>query len=164
MLYINNPAFIGFEETFNYWSVQFFSIYHWGGGGSGGAMVLGKLPVPGRPASLDKSRARAYCSCSRCGLGLFGHFYSHLSFLCLYETTRYRLKYCLKGSLSPKTTNQPTNHLSLVSIWVVHVPERTETTYLPNWTGLCRPCIAAVAAYIMHLVSSYMLKPLGAIL
>ena len=25
----------------------------------------------------------------------------------LWETTRYRLKYCLKGSLSPKTTNQP---------------------------------------------------------
>ena len=26
----------------------------------------------------------------------------------LWETTRYRLKYCLKGSLSQKTTNQPT--------------------------------------------------------
>ena len=39
-------------------------------------MVLGKLPVPGRPTSLNKSRARAYCSCSRCGWGLFGHFYS----------------------------------------------------------------------------------------
>ena len=25
----------------------------------------------------------------------------------LWETTRYRLKYCLKGSLSPKTTKQP---------------------------------------------------------
>ena len=50
-------------------------------GWSGGAMVLGKLPVPGRPTSLDKSRTRAYCSCSRCGWGLFGHFYSHLSFL-----------------------------------------------------------------------------------
>ena len=44
-------------------------------------MVLGKLPVPGRPTILDKSRARAYCSCSRCGWGLFGHFYSHLSLL-----------------------------------------------------------------------------------
>ena len=47
--------------------------------GGGGAMVLGKLPVPGRPTSLDDSRPRAYCACSRCGL--FGHFYSHLSFL-----------------------------------------------------------------------------------
>ena len=44
-------------------------------------MVLGKLPVPGRPTSLDKSRARACCSCNTCGWGLFGHFYSHLSFL-----------------------------------------------------------------------------------
>ena len=44
-------------------------------------MVLGKLPVPGRPTGLNKSRARAYCSCNRCGWGLLGHFYSYLSFL-----------------------------------------------------------------------------------
>ena len=44
-------------------------------------MVLGKLPVPGRPNNLDYSRERAYCACSRCGWGLFGHFYSHLFFL-----------------------------------------------------------------------------------
>ena len=50
-------------------------------GWSGGAMVLGKLPVLGRPTNLDCSRARAYCACSRCGLGLFGYFFSHLSFL-----------------------------------------------------------------------------------
>ena len=58
------------------------TIWVWSGGGwSGGAKVLGKLSVPGRPTSLDDSRARAYCSCSRCGWGLFGHFFSHLSFL-----------------------------------------------------------------------------------
>ena len=50
-------------------------------GWSGGAKVLGKLSVPGRPTSLDDSRARAYCTCSRCGWGLFGHFFPHLSFL-----------------------------------------------------------------------------------
>ena len=43
--------------------------------------MLGKLSVPGRPTSLDDSRARAYCACSRCGCGLFGHFFSHPSFL-----------------------------------------------------------------------------------
>ena len=48
---------------------------------SGGAKVLGKLLVPGRPTNLDNSRARAYCACSSCGWGLFGHFYSHLSLL-----------------------------------------------------------------------------------
>ena len=47
-------------------------------GWSGGAKVRGKLPVPGRPINLDYSRARAYCACSRCGWGLFGHFFSHL--------------------------------------------------------------------------------------
>ena len=30
--------------------------------------------------NLDYSRARAYYTCSRCGWGLFGHLYSHLSF------------------------------------------------------------------------------------
>ena len=53
------------------------SIFNLGGG----AMVLGKLPVPGRPTNLDYSRARAYCACSGCRWGLFGHFFSRLSFL-----------------------------------------------------------------------------------
>ena len=44
-------------------------------------MVLIKLPVPLRPTNCDYSRARAYCVYSRCGCGLFGHFYSRLSFL-----------------------------------------------------------------------------------
>ena len=84
-------------------------------GWSGGAVVLGELPGPGRPTSLDKSRARAYCTCSRCGWGCLDIFtlvypFSFLS-PSLWETTRYRLKYCLKGSLSPKTTNQPTHFL-----------------------------------------------------
>ena len=79
-------------------------------GWSGGAMVLSKLPVPGRPTNLDYSRARAYCACSRCGRGcldIFSLIYL-FSFLSpsLWETTRYRLKYCLKGPLNPK---QPTN-------------------------------------------------------
>ena len=47
--------------------------------------MLGKVPVPGRPTNLDYSRARAYCACSRCGWGLFGHFFlssiASLSFL-----------------------------------------------------------------------------------
>ena len=76
-------------------------------------MVLGKLPVPGRPAYLEKSRARAYCACNRCGWGVVWTSFSlvyHFSFLSpsLWETARYRLKYCLKGPLSPKQPiNQP---------------------------------------------------------
>ena len=44
-------------------------------------MALGKLSVPGRPIVWIDRRARASCACSRCGWGLFGHFYSHLFFL-----------------------------------------------------------------------------------
>ena len=66
-------------------------------------MVLGKLPVPGRPTDLDKSRARACCACSRCGWGCLDIFFLvyHFSFLSpsVWDTARYRLKYCLKGPL-----------------------------------------------------------------
>ena len=50
-------------------------------GWSGSAKVLGKLPVSGRPTTLDDSKARTYCACNRCGWGLFGQFFSGLSFL-----------------------------------------------------------------------------------
>ena len=36
-------------------------------GSGGGRVVLGKLPVLGHPSYLNYSRARAYCTCSRCG-------------------------------------------------------------------------------------------------
>ena len=83
-------------------------------------MVLGKLPVPGRPTNLDYSRARASCACNRYERGLFGHFFSicHISFLSpsLWETARYRLKYCLKGPLSPK---QPASQLMIVNLMIL---------------------------------------------
>ena len=47
----------------------------------GGAIVMGKLSVPGRPTNLNYSRVRAYCAYSRCGWRLFGHFFARLSFL-----------------------------------------------------------------------------------
>ena len=56
-------------------------IYKGKRGWSGDAKVLGKLPVLGRPTNLDYRRARAYCTCSRCGWGLFGHFFSSITSL-----------------------------------------------------------------------------------
>ena len=51
-------------------------------------MVLGKLPVLGRPINLDDSRARAYCACSGCGLFRKFSLVYHFSFLSpsLWET------------------------------------------------------------------------------
>ena len=60
--------------------LDLFSFNSWGW--SGGAMVLVKIPVPGRPSNLDCSRARAFCAGSRCIRGLFGHsFLSPMIFL-----------------------------------------------------------------------------------
>ena len=81
--------------------------------------MLGKLSVPGRPTNLDDSRARAYCACSRYGWGcldIFSLIYL-FSFLSpsLWETARYRLKYCLKGPLNPKQPTKTTNHVYFTS-------------------------------------------------
>ena len=67
--------------------------------------------------NLGDSRARAYCACSRCGWGVVWTFVlsSILSSLSpsLWETARYRLKYCLKGPLNPKQpTSQSTVNVS----------------------------------------------------
>ena len=82
-----------------------------GGGVSGGAMVLGKLPVPGRPTIWitvgQWPTALAVGAGGGC-LDIFTLIYpfSPLS-PSLWETARYRLKYCLKGPLNPKqSTNQ----------------------------------------------------------
>ena len=75
-------------------------------------MVLGKLPVPGRPTIWiivgQGPTALAVGAGGGC-LDILTSIYplSPLS-LSLWETARYRLKYCLKGPLNPKQpTNQP---------------------------------------------------------
>ena len=79
-------------------------------------MVLGKLPASGRPAYLDYSRqGPTALALSAGGFGLLVDILlsSIISRFLLppsrWETARYRLKYCFKGPLSPKTTNQPTS-------------------------------------------------------
>ena len=44
-------------------------------------MVLGKLPVPVRPTTLDNGRARANCACRGAGGHCLDIFFSPLSFL-----------------------------------------------------------------------------------
>ena len=50
-------------------------------GRSGGAKVLGKLPVTGRPTILITVGQGPTALAVGARWGLFGHFYSHLSFL-----------------------------------------------------------------------------------
>ena len=77
-------------------------------------MVLGKLPVLGRPTIRmivgQGPIALAVGAVGGC-LDIFTllHLFSFLSPF-LWETARYRLKYCLKGPLNPnQPTNQPTH-------------------------------------------------------
>ena len=43
-------------------------------------MVLGKLPVLGRPTNLDECRARGTALAVGAGGGMFGYFFFHLFF------------------------------------------------------------------------------------
>ena len=76
-------------------------------------MVLGKLSVPGHPTIWiivgQGPIALAVGAGGGCLdiLTLLYHFPPLPP--ALWETARYRQKYCLKGPLNPKTTNQPTN-------------------------------------------------------
>ena len=75
-------------------------------------MVLGKLPVPGRPTIwMIVGQGPTVLAVGAGGgcLDIFTllYLFSPLSPF-LWETARYRLKYCLKGPLNQKQpTNQP---------------------------------------------------------
>ena len=78
-------------------------------------MVLGKLPQPGRPTIwITEGKGPTALS-----VGAGGGCLDIFTLTCIYpfspvspslwETARYRLKYCLKGPLNSKQpTNQPT--------------------------------------------------------
>ena len=75
-------------------------------------MLLGKLPEPGRPTIWMIVGQGPIALAVGAGGGCLDIFsllflFSSLS-ISLWETARYRLKYCLKGPLNPKhPTNQP---------------------------------------------------------
>ena len=74
-------------------------------------MVLGKLPVLGLPTVWLIVGQGPTALIVGAGGGCWKFLlFCHFSFLSpsLWKMAQYRLKYCLKGLLSPKTTNQPT--------------------------------------------------------
>ena len=76
-------------------------------------MVLGKLPVPGRPTiwiTVGQGPTALAVGAGGGCLDIFTLIYPFFPLSpSLWETARYRLTYCLKGPLNPKSTNQPTN-------------------------------------------------------
>ena len=72
-------------------------------------MVLGKLPVPGRPTILitvGQGPIALAVGAGGGGLDIFTLIYPFSSFSLFWEMAGYKLKNCLKGTLNPK---QPTN-------------------------------------------------------
>ena len=71
-------------------------------------MVLGKLPVPGRPTILitvGQGPIALAVGAGGGGLDIFTLIYPSFPLSpSLWEMARYRLKYCLKGPLNPKPT------------------------------------------------------------
>ena len=104
-------------------------------------MVLGKLPVPGRPTIgmivAQGPTALAVGVDGGC-LDIFTlvYLFSPLS-PSLWETARYRLKYCLKGPLNPK---QPTNQL----MYRKHVQIR----------NICNQMVKSSLLFMENIVSS----------
>ena len=76
--------------------------------------MLGKLPVLGHPTNLDYRRARACCTCSRCGWGLFGHFFSHLSLLFSFS-----LSLCKGGGRVVRRCWVNFRCLGILLIWII---------------------------------------------
>ena len=101
-------------------------------------MVLGKLPVPGRPAILITVGQGTIAL----GVGAGGVVWTFLlsSILSplspsLWETARYRLKYCLKGPLNPK---QPTNQFNkrVCCVFSLELPNRGDSNEYTQYTIL----------------------------
>ena len=100
-------------------------------GWSGGAKVLRKLPVSGRPTSLitvgQGPTALAVGAGGGC-LDIFTLIYPFSSLSpSLWETARYTLKYCLKGPLNPK---QPTKIKDYFLNIIIKVLPRNEKKIL----------------------------------
>ena len=97
-------------------------------------MLLGKLPVPGRPTIWITVGQGPTALAVGAGGGLFGHFYSHLSFFSLspslWETAQYRLKILSQRAVKPK----PTNHtLKFFCQSCFYVTDRQAIQYSCSW-------------------------------
>ena len=85
----------------------------------GGAMVLGKFPVPGRPTIwiiVGQGPTALVVGAGGGCLDIFTLIYPFFPLSpSLWETARYRLKHCLKGPLNPKPTNQQERAQNMVA-------------------------------------------------
>ena len=101
-------------------------------------MVLGKLPVPGRPTNWITVGQGPTALAVGAGGGCLDIFTLDYPFFplspSLWETVRYRLKYCLQGPLNPR---QPTKTMTDICLRLkddndLHCKKNSLCTHLFN--------------------------------
>ena len=108
-------------------------------------MVLGKLPVPGRPTIWVIVGQGPIALAVGAGWGLFGHFLSPLSFLLFLPLSGRRSQRAAK----PKTTNQP-SHLNVCfrQIFSQLYPTHSRSVY--DTTGMILAILYRKVLYMLH--------------
>ena len=100
-------------------------------------MVLGKLPVPGRPTigiTVGQGPTALAVGAGGGCLDIFTLIYPFFPLSPpLWETARYRLTYCLKGPLNPKPTNQK---LSICYMQLYTIPHALSAAMLLPYSSL----------------------------
>ena len=121
-------------------------------------MVLGKLPVPGRPTiwiTVGQGPTALTVGAGGGCLDIFTLIYpfSPLS-PSLWETARYRLKYCLKGPLNPK---QPTNQILEICTFIKNCTPIKGTMHLyKNCTTIHRyPIFSTIYSVMCKVYTGY---------
>ena len=110
-------------------------------------MVLGKLPVPGRPTiwiTVGQGPTAVAVGAGGGCLDIFTLIYPFSSLSpSLWETARYRLKYCLRADKPTQPTNQPSNQLNRLQDNVI--------VYDECWYGMYRNTCACWTIYILRM-------------
>ena len=103
-------------------------------------MVLGKLPVPGRPTTSEDSRAMTALVVGA-GWGVFGHFFSCRSFLSTGDGP-IKFKIMSQKAVKPITTNQPTSQKGNNSGNILCT---APNQYIFIWVRYCIPNINSIS-------------------
>ena len=122
----------------------------------GGAMVLGKLPVPGRPTIWITVGQGPIALAVGAGGGCLDIFTLVYPFFplspSLWETARYRLKYCLKGPLNPKTTNQMDEILNLIESVSEDFPSYSCSQFNQRLRTKCQKALHRYSCNVVYLL------------
>ena len=128
-------------------------------------MVLGKLPVPGRPTiwiTVGQGPSALVVGAGGGCLDIFTLIYPFFPLsLSLWEKARYRLKYCLKGPLNPKPTNNQ-KILCILTLLTTTVRWNFDSaTKCDLWLSTFSVCVMQHASELVTDICSNFLKTRG---